>query len=386
MRSLLQFKNRSGTNTYKWDGEGKDVLFPCGCADTDFCMPECVKMALEEKINEGILSYACDKTYMKKAFCNYQKRHFHLDIPMEYVVLGTGLMSMYSVILDATSNQGDAIVVQTPTFSHLFTLPEKKGRVLIENRLVFNDLTKEWDVDFDHLRQCFSANHVKALVICNPANPISKVYSKDELTRMIQLCKEFNVVLIADEIHSDITYDDYEFTSLLHLRNLYDNLVVISGNGKVYSIAGLKVAIGVFGNTALLNAYDKEADAARMDVVDLSMIALSSAYDHGDEYVLEFKQLMQENKDLVITFLKNHDLKIEVSKPQGTYLLWFDFRKWNLTQSQLIDLLHQFGIVFSDGIEYGYQCEGYLRVNIATSKSQIEGMLHALENAYKHIF
>lgn len=376
--------NRCNTNTLKWDGEGKGVKFPMGTADMDFRMPEEVRQALHNKIDQGVLSYCCDKSYFLEAFANYQNRHYGLDIKTDEVFPGTALMTVYKVLINAYSTVGDGVIIQTPTFGHLYNVPKNNGRIIFDNRLMYDKKTGEWSINFKELEEMIKNPRTKILVICNPGNPVTKGFTKDEMKKMYDLCNANDVVVISDEIHSDIYYDGRNHVSILSVcDNNKNNCVLLTSSGKVFGIPGLKVAVTVIPNKKLRAIYEVVATNERVEIIDLALVGMSAALNLCDKYISELQNYLQRNKNFIVEFFKKNDMKIILSKPEASYLFWLDFSEWGMNCSELEELLRRYSIVYSSGNEFGPNNEGFMRMNIACSYSQIQKMCEALKQCYE---
>lgn len=375
--------NRRNTNTWKWDGEGLGADYPMGTADTDFRMPEEVQKALHDKIDQGILSYCSDKGYFLEAFANYQNRHYNLDIKPGEVFPGTALMAVYKVLLDAFTSPGDGVIVQTPTFGHLYNVPRNNGRFLYENRLLYNRETGEWSVNFPQLEEMVKDPRTRMLVLCNPGNPTTKAFTREEVQSMYDLCNAHDVIVLSDEIHSDIYYDGRRHCSILSVCDEEkNNCILLTSSGKVFSIPGLKTAVTVIPNKKLRSRYEVVSASERMEIIDLGLVGTAAGFNQCDEYVAELQKYLQKNKDYVVGFFKNNDLKIRLTKPEASYLFWLDFTDWKMSCDELAGLLKKYGIVYSSGTEFGPGNEGFMRMNIACRYGQIQGMCEALKKCF----
>lgn len=376
--------NRRNTNTWKWDGEGFGVDFPMGTADTDFKMPFEVQKALHDKIDQGILSYCADKSYFLEAFANYQNRHYGLGIKPEEVFPGTSLMAVYKVLLDAFTAPGDGVIIQTPTFGHLYNVPKNNGRMIFENRLLYDRKKGEWTINFPQLEAMVENPRVKMLVICNPGNPTSRGYTREEMQRMYELCNAHDVLVLSDEVHSDVYYDGRKHVSILSVGDdAKHNCILLTSSGKVFSIPGLKTAVTVIPNPRLKAQYEAAAMNARVEIIDLALVGMAAGLNLCDDYISELQQYLQRNKDYAVKFFKENSMDIVLTKPEASYLFWLDFNDWHMNCDQLAELLRKYSIVYSSGTEFGPGNEGFMRMNIACHYEQLQGMCKALKKCYE---
>ena len=377
--------DRRHTNTWKWDGEGEGCQYPMGTADMDFRMPGVIYDAIIQKVNQGILSYAADKTYFGKAFAGYQKRRNNLDIQPKWVIPGTALMAVYKVILDAFTSPGDGVIVQTPVFGPLYSVVKNNGRIVYDNALIYDREQGTWSINFEQLTTMCADPRVRMLVVCNPGNPTTKAFSKEEMQKMYDIAHKHNIVLVSDEIHSDIYYDGRKHCSALNVMNAQgENVVVLTSSGKVFGIPGLKVAATVIPNDQLRARFTIANTNAKMDVIDLGLTACKAGYEGADAYIDELNIYLQRNKDYIVDWVQNNDIQVRLTKPEASYLFWLDFCDWGLSCEELEVLLKKYGIVFSSGIEFGgTHNEGFMRMNIATRYANVQGALTALKKCWE---
>ena len=377
--------NRRGTNTWKWDGEGLGVDYPLGTADMDFRMPDEIRQAIHDKVDQGVLSYAADKTYFAKAFAAYQNRRYGLNVQPEQVMPGTALMAIYKVIMDAFTAAGDGVIVQTPVFGPFYSVTKNNERILYDNGLVYDRAEGTWSINFEELEEMASDPRVRLLVVCNPGNPTTRGFTREEMQKMYDICKANHVVMLSDEIHSDVYYDGRKHVSLLAVCDEDGkNAVVLTSSGKVFGIPGLKTSATVVPNQELRDRYAVAALNARVDVIDLGLVAATAGYEHAEGYILELQAYLQKNKDYVVNWFKENDIKVVLTKPEASYLFWLDFTDWKMSCDELEALLHEYGIVFSSGAEFGgLHNEGFMRMNIATRMELVKGALANLKKCYE---
>ena len=377
--------NRRGTNTWKWDGEGLGVDYPLGTADMDFRMPDEIRQAIHDKVDQGVLSYAADKTYFAKAFAAYQNRRYGLNVQPEQVMPGTALMAIYKVIMDAFTAAGDGVIVQTPVFGPFYSVTKNNGRILYDNGLVYDRAEGTWSINFEELEEMASDPRVRLLVVCNPGNPTTRGFTREEMQKMYDICKANHVVMLSDEIHSDVYYDGRKHVSLLAVCDEDGtNAVVLTSSGKVFGIPGLKTSVTVIPNKELRDRYAVAALNARVDVIDLGLVAATAGYEHAEGYILELQAYLQKNKDYVVNWFKENDIKVVLTKPEASYLFWLDFTDWKMSCYELESLFHEEVIVSSSGAEFGgLHNEGFMRMNIATRMELVKGALANLKKCYE---
>ncbi|WP_349763436.1 aminotransferase class I/II-fold pyridoxal phosphate-dependent enzyme [Fusobacterium sp. SYSU M8D902] len=375
--------NRRNTNCWKWDAEGKNAKFAMGCADTDFRIPEPVAKALHAKIDEGALTYICDCDNVFLALANYWKRQYDVTIDKDSICNCIGSMVGLRVMLDAYTHAGDAIIIQTPVFNYFKDTAENYGRKVIDNTMIYNREKGEYEINFEELEEFAKNPRVKMMVICNPANPTGKVYTKEELEKIGKICCENNIILLSDEIHSDFYFNNHKHTSVLSLNDkIKQNSIMLTGTGKTFNIHGFYTAFIVIPNNFIRTQFKIAYQNLRLDVIDMGLVAAEAAYNHCDDYVIEMRKYIAKNIEYATNFFKEKNIKVKLVKPNSTYLLWLDFLDWNLTSDELDKLFKKYGLVLTRGSLFGKTADGFMRMDIATQLANVTGALELIETIY----
>lgn len=376
--------NRRNTNCWKWDAEGRGAELPMGCADTDFrIMPE-IAAALKAKIDQGALTYPVNDSGASEAFVAYAHRHYDADFNRNHVRYCFGMMNGYSLLIDALTVPGDEIIVQTPVFDYFMDTAENAGRRIVENPFLHNEETGAYSVDYEGLAQALERPRVRLMVICNPMNPTGMAFEAHDLLRIYKMCHEHGVILISDEVHADFYWHGKRHHSLHELvPQVGDECIIMTGPGKTFNIHGLYTSLFVIPNDKIRRAYDIQFTRRHLDYSEFGMIAAQAAYAHGDEYVSQMHSYIASNLGVVERFFSEHDAGVRVSPMDATYLVWLDFRGWDMTSLEIDGVLRSRGLILSKGSGYGVGGEGFMRMNIATQRRNVERALAIVKESYE---
>lgn len=365
--------NRVGTDSYKWDYEGQGGRYlPMGVADTDFKVPKEAMEAMEEVLKREVFGYG---KFPKERFTRavslwYQKRHGVIVKP-QWVSHSPGVMTAVWQLLHAFTNPGDKVVVQSPVYNMFYDVIEKQGRIVVSNDLVLND--QSYQMDFEDLRKKLSAPDVKIFLLCSPHNPVSRVWTREELSQCARIAKETDTLLISDEIHSDIVFQGHKHIPILGLDEEYlDHVILIHSTSKTFNLAAFYTAFVIIKNEALRKYYKTVSEKYHLSYNVFGLDALIACYQSCDYYVDEQNRYLEENVLAVRDFLREEVPKITLIKPEGTYLLWLDCRKLGLPQEELLKRFLEAGVRVNDGRNYGKNGDGFVRMNIATARENLE--------------
>ncbi len=385
--NLDQKLDRRGTNCWKWDGEGAGLELPMGCADMDFPMPGCVAEAINAKMAEGVLTYPVNDGGAFQAFADYFERHHGVAVNPAHIKYCFGMMCGYSLLIDALTNPGDEIIVQMPVFDYFMDTAENAGRRIVNNAFILDEETLRYSVDFDGLAELVARPRTKMMLICNPMNPTGMAFSKDDLRRIFELCAANDVLLLSDEVHSEFYWHGNKHVSLLELvPEVSDRCIVMAAPSKTFNIHGLYTSLWVMPNEDVRNAYAVEFNRRHMDLCDFGMIATKAVYENGDDYVREVRDYIEGNLEWVENHLATASVGVRMAPMDATYLIWLDFRAWGKTSAEINQLLRAEGLAISCGGNYGPGADGFMRMDIATQRANVERAFEIIEKVYaEHI-
>ncbi len=383
--------NRHHTNSLKYDfavsrGRPADIL-PLWVADMDFPAPEQVLTALSRTVAHGIFGYSePDKAYFE-AIKGWFSRHYGWTADASKLALTCGVLQAISTLIRVLTTENDAILICQPVYYPF-------AATVTENRrqLIVSELTEEngiYQINFTDFEQKIIANQVKVFILCNPHNPVGRVWTKSELTQLAEICHRHGVFVISDEIHADFVYPGYTHTSFATLdlsRTGYARYAVCTAPTKTFNLAGLHIANTYIPDDTLHKQFITELDAAGYSQSGvMGIVACQAAYTYGDEWLAQLKNYLTENLAFIRSYLREKLPELRLVEPQGTYLLWLDFRKTGLSDSALQHLMtYKAGVWLDDGYIFGAGGNGFQRINIACPRSTLAEALDRIERALHH--
>ncbi len=378
--------DRSGTNAYKLDLREKifgdsDVL-PLWVADMDFRVPNEVLNAITTRVNHPIFGYSIRNQSFEKSVVGWLNRWHNWRVEPSSIIFAPGVVPSLVVSILAFSEPGDEVVIQTPVYPPFYSVVNDNNRVLVENKLVNSN--GYYSIDFDALERQLASSKCKLFILCNPHNPVGRVWTKEELLRIGMLCLKHNVIIVSDDIHADLTLFGHKHTPIASLSSdLAQITISCFAPSKTFNIAGLSSSIIQSNNAHLVNELRKKINGLQIHMGNLfGNIALEAAYNHGEVWLSQLITYLEGNINYVIDFLNLHFPELKVFKPEATYLLWINFSAWNLSQSDLKKfLITKAKIGLNDGLSFGEDGRGFMRMNIASPRSILEKAMTQLLEA-----
>lgn len=374
--------NRLGTNAVKYDkykenfNTNEDDIIPMWIADMDFKTCDEITKALQNKLSTGNLGYDTVNGYYESVVKWMRNRH-NVDINVEDVVYTPGVVTAINFLLKILIKENDKVLVQSPVYHSFFkVLNENKCDVVQSELFIKNN---RYEIDFDEFENKISTG-VKVLILCNPHNPIGRVWTKEELERIVEICESYKVFIISDEIHSDLVFKGYKHTSLTTVAPYYkDNIVTLTAPSKTFNLAGLYVSNAIITDEKLRSRY-KELFSTTPNV--LGAEALIAAYNKGETWLEELLEYIESNYNYVLKFVNENVPKIKVIKQEGTFLTWLDCRELGLSDEELERFfLEEAKLALSTGTAFGKGGSGFMRMNIGCPISTVKEALERLKNA-----
>lgn len=367
--------NRVGTNSVKWDIH-PDVI-PLWVADMDFqVLPE-LKEALSKRVDEGIFGYTLVPESYYEAIINWFDRRHHWHIDRSWILYTSGVIPATAAALKAFTLPGEKVLIQTPVYNCFFSSIANCGCEPVENELVREGNT--YRIDFADFEKKCADPKTTVFLLCNPHNPAGRVWTKDELERMNEICMRHDVKVISDEIHCELIMPGYTFVPFASVSEACaDNSVILNSPTKNFNIAGLQIANIICKNREWLRRIDRAVNINETcDVNPFGVIALQEAYNKGAEWIDELNAYLYDNYKALKDFFHEELPKLEVLKLEGTYLVWVDITALEFTSDEMADkLLKEAKVWVNSGTMYGRKAgQGYLRINIATPRATLmEGL------------
>lgn len=377
-----QIIDRHNTNSLKFDfaiqrKRPQDAI-PLWVADMDFQTLDEVKDALVKKSNHGIFGYSEPTDRYFNALNSWFKKHHNWDIDTSKVVLTCGVVFAIAATIRALTKENDAVLICQPVYYPFEETIKVNNRKLVVSELV--NVDGHYEVDFKDFEQKIVDNDVKIFLLCNPHNPVGRVWTREELEKIGNICLKHNVFVISDEIHSDFICEGHKHTVFATISKEFEqNSIVCTAPTKTFNLAGLHISNIYIPNDSIRRKYKLEMDKIGYSQSNImGIIACQAAYENGDEWLKELKAYLKSNYFFVKEYINNNIPKLSLIEPEGTYLLWVDCRRLNLTDRELKELINFKAKVWvDDGYVFGQGGSGYIRLNIACPK---ETLRRALEN------
>ena len=373
---------RRGTNSYKWDlPKGEDII-PMWVADMDFKTAPCIIDALKQRVEHGIFGYTFVPDSYYDAIINWFKRRHQWHIEREDILYTSGVVPAIACTLKATTMPGEKVLVQTPVYNCFFSAIKNSGCEVSEN-----PLRREGDsyvIDFDDFERRCSDEKTTVFLLCNPHNPAGRVWRKDELRRMNDICLKHHVKVIADEIHCELVMPGHTFQPFAAVDEACrDNCVVLNSPSKAFNIAGLQIANIVCHDAEWRRRINRAININEVcDVNPFGVIALQAAYNDGGEWLDVLNQYIHENYLALKDFFRERLPRLEVCRLEGTYLAWINLSRIPITADEAARrLLGNAKVMLNSGTMYGREAgNSYLRINLACPRSTLMEGLKRIES------
>ena len=374
--------NRRGTDSKKYSVYPEDVI-PMWIADSDFKAPQPVVDALVERVQQGVYGYTPVSPRLKAAAAKWQETRFGWEVNPDAVEFVPGVISGVISAVRALSHPGDNIVIQTPCYPPFTDLSEHNGRHLLRNELILKD--GRYEIDFEDFEAKVKDPRTKLFILCNPQNPTGRVFTREELIRLGELCLKYHVTVLSDEIHSDLVYSGHKHIPFASISKEFEqNTISFMNPSKTFNLPGFRTAAFIAANPVLKNAvHDMVVNNKAIGENICGTVAFCTAYEQCAYYADQMVAYLEENRNLVEETLKDVD-GIDVIHAEGTYLLWLDCRKLNMSQEELdrffVETVKR-GL--NSGKSFGPEGNGFLRMNIACPRSTVKEAMNRIVTAVK---
>lgn len=383
-----QVIERNNTLSIKYDfakeRKKPSDLLSLWVADMDFPVAQEIKDALIERCNHGIFGYSEVKTPYYEVIAKWYQEKFNWSTKKQWLVKTPGVVAAIANAIRAFTNIGDAVLIQKPVYYPFFLTIEDNQRKVVNNSLVYKN--GRYEMDFVDFEEKIISHKVKLFVLCSPHNPVGRVWNKEELLKIGDICLKHKVIVVADEIHADFVYQGHQHQVFANLKTDYQEITVTcTAPSKTFNIAGLQVSNIFIANENLRKKFKQELKkTANADINVMGLIACQAAYSQGEDWLRQVKIYIAENLEYVKTFLRDNLPQVKLVEPEGTYLLWLDFRELNLTEEELEDLIINKAKLWLDGgTMFGTEGVGFQRINIACPQKILIQAFTQLKEALK---
>ncbi len=374
---------RRGTDCEKYDqlqkyfGNGNAI--PLWVADSDFRVPDFITAAIRYRANHEIYAYSYRPDGYYNSIIKWQQQRHDWHIEREMILPTQGVVATLSAIIMSYTQPGDKIIIQPPVYTPFFTCVSDCGRTIVENPLVNNN--GHYSFDFEDLVRKID-NDTRLIILCNPHNPVGRVWTKEELSQLGDICLKNNILIISDEIHSDLIFDGYKHTPLPTISDeLANNCIVCMAPSKTFNIAGLATSYVIIPNREIRQQYDHFLHMLHLKSGNLfGNTALEAAYKYGLDWVKQQNDYLEVNRDYLLDFIGKKMPKLKMTFTEATYLAWIDFRGYGIDETSMNRLLiDNAEVALNKGSIYGKEGVGFFRLNFACPKQVLEEAMSRME-------
>ena len=387
MENFDEIINRYGTNSCKWDECrekcGKDVL-QLAVADMDFTSPKEILKKMHEIVNHGVFGYTMFPESYYTSVVNWYKKRHNWDIEKEWIIYSPRVGIGASLIIQNITEKGDGIILQTPAYPTLKDVIEKNKRKLIENPLVLEN--GKYKLDLKNLESKID-DRTKIFILCNPHNPTGRVFTKEELLEIIEFCKKYNLIIISDEIHSDLVFKPNKHIPIASIPEAKEISIVCSSITKTFNVPGVITSNLIIPEEKLREKVKEIFDIAVIHNPNIFAAGITEvAYNECEYWLDDVLKYILENKEYVKDYMKKYIPKLEVIDSEGTYLIWIKYTNLGISGEKLQEIfINKANVNVYMGEHFGESGKGFIRLNLATSKKNIEKFLINIEKVLKEI-
>jgi len=377
--------DRAGTSCVKWDFaeryfEAKDLL-PMWVADMDFKTPDFIVDAVKKRAAHEIYGYTVRPDSYYQSMINWIGSKHKWKIEKEWIIFSPGIVPAVNIAVMAYTQPGDKIIVQPPVYFPFFSAVKDNGRQLVYNQLILNN--GRYDMDFDDLESKID-NRTKMIIISNPHNPGGSVWTREELSKLGGICIKHKILLISDEIHSDLVIPPFKHTVAANIsKEIADITISMMAPSKTFNLAGMASSSVIISNPELRNGFQVFLDRVHVGMGNLfGMVASEAAYTFGKEWLGQMLEYVKGNLDHMEMYIEKNIPKIKMMRPEATYMVWLDFSALGLSDDELKDfVLKRAKLGLNNGPVFGPGGQGFQRMNVACPRTYVEDAMKRLEKA-----
>jgi len=377
--------SRENTSSVKYDMRGKvfgrSDIIPMWVADMDFQTPDFILEAIRKRLQHEMLGYTYIPDSFFQAIVNWNFRRHGWQIHKEWISFSPGVVPALNLLVMALTRPGDKIIVQPPVYFPFFSAVKNHGRILVNNPLRYEK--GNYRMDFEQLSSCMD-DQVSMLILSNPHNPTGNAWDKEVLLKLARCCLERNIIMLSDEIHSDLIFPGSRHVPLAGISpSIASQTVTCMSPSKTFNLAGLSTSYLVIPNPELKKKYDTVLEQVHVGAGNIfGFTALEAAYNKGEEWLSQLMTYLQDNLVFLNGFIQQHLPRIKAIKPEATYMVWLDCLELGMKKEELRDfMISRAGLGLSDGFLFGEGGEGFQRINIACPRSVLEKALCQLRKA-----
>ncbi len=379
---------RQGTNSMKWDQLrarfGREDVLPMWVADMDFPCPEPVLQAIKERTEHSTYGYSFPPPSLYESIMNWCQSRYGWKVQKEWILFTSGVVNALYTIIEAFSCVGDEIIIQSPVYHPFSSSIRNLGRHVLNNQLREGD--HGYEMDWDDLEHKLASRRIPLLILCSPHNPVGRVWTKEELTRLAQLCLAHDCLLVSDEIHCDLLLWDHQHTATATLGpEVQRRTITLSAASKTFNLAGLSTSYVIIPDPKLRQQFARWR-AGQNDGNMFGYIALEAAFSYGEDYLRQLIAYLEGNMRFFADSLKEKVPVLKLTLPEATYLAWVDMRALGLAPDELQHFIRQRAhLALNDGSVFGPGGEGFQRFNLGCARSVIAEAVSRLEDAVERL-
>lgn len=381
--------NRKDTDSIKWgnleDLYGVDDILPMWIADMDFRSANEIIDAIKRRADHGVFGYIYKSDSFYDSIINWVKKRYNWEIKKEWILFTPGVVMGLNIGIRELVGEGEKVLVQPPVYPPFYRVLENNNRLVNENPLKHNG--EKFKMDYDNLLNTIDKD-TKLLMLCNPHNPVGRVWTRDELEKIGKICLDNNITIISDEIHSDFTFKGHKHTPLASIsEELQENTITLMAPSKTFNIAGLVTSVAIIPNKEIREIYTRAIETMEIDCMSIfGAEAFEVAYNEGGEWLEQVLEYIEDNMHYAVEYINENIPGVKVDKPDGTYLLWLDFTSLGKTEEEINEALIKVGkVALNEGSPYGKNSECFFRVNLGCARSILEEGLKRIEKAVKSL-
>ncbi|WP_053218791.1 MalY/PatB family protein [Virgibacillus senegalensis] len=384
MVNFDQVPERTGTRSVKWDLlksiYGSEEVLPMWVADMDIAVPEAIKKALVDRAEHGIFGYTVTDKAISQSVTGWLKKRHGWDIKPSWLLYSPGVITSLHMAVQVLTEKNDKIMIQTPVYPPFYDLVQLHDRELVKSPLKLQD--NRYEIDFAAFESALKQG-VKAFILCNPHNPVGRVWTEEELRKIGELCLKHDVLIFSDEIHADLVYPNHRHIPIASLSDEINQITITCMSPtKSFNLAGLQVSYLITPDNQKRKKIDEFFHMQGIKMINtMGITALEAAYNEGEEWLEQLLHLLDGNRKLVEKAFQDRD-EITVIPAEGTYLIWLDCRSLNMSQDELKTFMQEEAKVgLNDGSSFGKEGEGFMRINIACPRVTVEEGLNRILTA-----
>jgi cystathionine beta-lyase len=381
---MFEAVDRQGTYSVKFDEAkqkfGTDDLLPLWVADMDLASPLCVQKAIKARAAHPLYGYTIYPENYFRSIQNWIQKRFDWDVEREWIVPAYGVVPSINFAINAYTQEGDGIIIQSPLYPPFAASVHRQKRTLLDNVLCYEE--GKYSMDFEDFEA--KARMAKLFLLCSPHNPTGRVWDKEELERVIDICLEHDVLIVSDEIHADIVYEKTHH-NIGSFERIAQKCIILNAPSKTFNIAGLNSSYAIIPDRKLRKAYIHEQRRSGITNGNpFGIEALMAAYDEGEAWLEALKEYLSANIAFVKAFIEEHMIPIKCITTEATFLMWLDCKALGLEHKALVDFfVNQAKLGLNDGESFGEAGSGFMRLNVGTSKEVLEEAMERLFQAYR---